>query len=129
MAARREEEVVDVFRAEKQTETSRGQENRKVRVYLDEDFDFSAYNHLMVTHSSAEAEQESTHVGYHRHPNTVELIIFHQPGRLEIDGEMHSFDPNDVAVIHPGELHGANDLESHDCTCVLISTGSPQKTP
>ena len=113
---------MQIIRAQEQTIAPREKDNREVRSYFNnavEPFDW-----LMVTNSHAQPGNDNpVGVGHHRHPDVLELIIFNKPGKLEINGEMHHFDVNDVVLLDPSDFHGATDLKSHDCTCILLSKG------
>jgi anti-sigma factor ChrR (cupin superfamily) len=88
------------------------------------------YDWLVVTHSKKRFDNvgRSVNVDFHSHPNAFELILFQKHGFLEISGKQCQFMPGDIVLIEPGDVHGAQNLTKHDCICILLGKGRPQKT-
>ena len=114
-----------IIRSSEQRIVSREIEGRDVRFYCDEKIE-GHFDWLMVTRSFA--NKDSSLVGNHFHPNALELIVFHKKGKLVINSTEYCFEPEDVVILGPEDTHGAEDLRSHDCTCILLGSGQPQKS-
>ncbi len=104
----------------------REDENRSVKVYVDEALSDADW----ITITSSRKENEGTvRVLDHVHPNALEIIVFLRYGMLEIDSVTHEFSPGEAVMIEPGEKHSAHNLKEHDCICILLGKGKPQKKP
>jgi len=123
---RNQEVELKIIRAKDQAVKSRGEEGRKVRSIINEHV--GSVDWLMVTNSYEDQDHKGPiRVGDHTHPNAVEVIIFNKPGKLKINGNMYHFDVNDTVFLESSDIHGTNDMDEHDCTCILIGRGKPQK--
>jgi hypothetical protein len=115
-----------IIKANDQAIKPRGKEGREVRFFFNEfvgEFDW-----LMITNShEAKDRKTKINVGDHTHPNAVEVIIFNKPGQLVINGELFHFDEEDTVFLEPSDVHGASNMDIHDCTCILLGKGEPQK--
>jgi hypothetical protein len=101
-------------------------ENRDVRLLFSGSV--QSYDWLVVTHSKKQSKGVGcSSVGFHSHPNALELILFQKSGSLDIGGERHNFMPGDAVVLEPQDIHGANELNEHDCICILLGREEPQK--
>lgn len=101
-------------------------DNREVRFILNEWV--QPYDWLMITHSNQQSgNTDATNIDFHSHPNALEAILFQKTGSLKIDGKQHHFEPADIAILEPQDIHGAQNLSEHDCICILIGKGKPQK--
>ena len=115
-----------IIKKSKQKISARSAENRDVCVLFNGSV--QTYNWLVVTHS----KKHFNHVGgvnvdFHSHPNAFELILFQKNGSLEICGKQHKFKAGDIVVLEPQDIHGAQNLSDHDCICILLGKGRPQK--
>ena len=115
-----------IIRKSEQPITIRSNENRAVQLIFNKTV--PTYDWLMVTHSHTDSDEVGeVSVDSHSHPNALELIIFQQPGVLDIAGERHYFDFGDIVVLEPQEVHGGRNLKGHDCICILLGNEEPQK--
>ena len=115
-----------IIRKSEQQTVIRPGDNREVRFIFGEAVQLCDW--LVVTHSKQQCKDgEYSSVGFHSHPNALELILFQKSGSLDIGGEQYDFMPGDAVVLEPQDIHGANELNEHDCICILLGKGEPQK--
>ena len=115
-----------IIRKSEQKTFSRSSENREVSIIFNESV--QSYDWLAVTHSNKQSEHPvGVNVDLHSHPNALELILFQKKGALDIGGKKHHFEPGDILILEPQDIHGAQGLIEHDCICILLGKGKPQK--
>lgn len=115
-----------IIRKSEQRILHRPAENRDVRLLFDGSVHLCDW--LVVTHSRRQLENaKGANVEFHSHPNAFELIFFLRKGLLETNGKQHHFEPGDLVVLESQDVHGAQDLSEHDCICIILGKGQPQK--
>jgi len=115
-----------IIRKSEQTTVNRSGGNREVRSIFSEPVHLCDW--LVVTHSQRQIKDVAhVAVGFHSHPSALELILFQKSRSLDINGVRHDFMPEDAIILESDDIHGAEDLREHDCICILLGKGKPQK--
>jgi hypothetical protein len=115
-----------IVRKSEQRTLTRSADNREVRFIFSEPV--QPYDWLVATHSQQCPEsKDDVAVDFHSHPNALELILFQKAGSLVIGGTPHDFEPGDLVILEPQDIHGAKESSEHDCICILLGKGEPQK--
>ncbi len=114
-----------IIRKSERKTYDRAREHREVQIIFGEAI--PPYDWLVITHSKTCGDGAGVGIGFHTHPNATELILFLRSGWLQVGDTEYHFQAGDMAAVNPNEVHGTYYPGDHDCLCLLLGQGKPQK--